>query len=180
MKVFILFHEYTDEDHDDVKLLGVFSTHQNAEETLKKYTKLPGFRVWPDGFTIDEYTVDRSHWTEGFSYPDQQNKQLISGGAAITGCFVKQAESVSVKEEFAMTVFLLTHEYTDEDHDDSKFIGVFSTRQKAEEALAKYLKLPGFRVWPDGFVIAEWALDEPSWTEGFSYPDRDNNEPISN
>ena len=70
-----------------------------------------------------------------------------------------------------MNVYLLTHEYSDEDNTDSKFIGVFSTHEKAEEVLKMYRGLPGFRVWPNGFVIAEWSLDEASWAEGFSYPD---------
>jgi hypothetical protein len=73
-------------------------------------------------------------------------------------------------ESFCFTPPIL-HQYTDDTHDAGKYIGPFSTREIAEAAIKRYLLLPGFRVWPDGFGIDEYELDEPSWCEGFSYPD---------
>ena len=70
-----------------------------------------------------------------------------------------------------MKFYLLWHSYTDSDHEDSKFIGVFSSMDKASAIAEQFKLLPGFRVWPEGFVIDEWEPDKPSWTEGFSYPD---------
>jgi uncharacterized protein YegP (UPF0339 family) len=53
-----------------------------------------------------------------------------------------------------------------EDHD--KLLGVYSSREKAEEALASLRDKPGFRDHPDGFEILDGAIDETFWLEGFS------------
>jgi hypothetical protein len=63
--VFILHHDYEPGD-DHVKLLGAFSTKQSALAAIRKYRELPGFSEYPDGFTIDEYELDKEEWTEGF------------------------------------------------------------------------------------------------------------------
>lgn len=69
-KVYILQHEYEvyegDYIYDEAKDLGVFSNWQKAEEALKEYKKLPGFRNHPNGFSIDEYELNKRHWVEGF------------------------------------------------------------------------------------------------------------------
>jgi homoserine kinase type II len=65
MTVFLLWHVH-DELDDDAKLLGVFSSRETAEAQIGRALPLPGFRDDPDGFVIDEYTLDRAHWTEGY------------------------------------------------------------------------------------------------------------------
>ncbi|MEV7182359.1 hypothetical protein [Kitasatospora sp. NPDC093679] len=58
---------YLDEqDGDDAKLLGVYSTEALAEERIHRARLLPGFAEEPDCFHIGEYTLDRDEWTEGF------------------------------------------------------------------------------------------------------------------
>lgn len=46
-------------------------------------------------------------------------------------------------------------------------IGVYSSKEKAEEVVGKYKKLPGFRYYQDGFNIDEYVVDRDNWTEGF-------------
>ncbi|WP_271066845.1 hypothetical protein [Caulobacter sp. NIBR1757] len=46
-------------------------------------------------------------------------------------------------------------------------IGVYASRDKALLAQARSTDLPGFRDWPDGFLIEEYELDQDHWTEGF-------------
>lgn len=53
-----------------------------------------------------------------------------------------------------------------EDHD--KLLGVYSTKEKAEEALAVLRDKPGFRDDPDGFEILDGPIDETCWLEGFA------------
>jgi len=67
------------------------------------------------------------------------------------------------------TVFNLCHEYVMENGEDEvKELGVYSSREKAQEAITRYWSLPGFRDHPDGFKIYESELDQDqAWTDGF-------------
>ena len=51
--------------------------------------------------------------------------------------------------------------------EDSKLIGVYSNRKNAEEAQARSSKLPGFRKYPEGFIIDRHIINQDSWTSGF-------------
>ena len=66
------------------------------------------------------------------------------------------------------TVYPLWHEYELEDGEtESKSLGIYSSREKAQEAIKRYQVLPGFRERPDSFVIYESVLDRDGWTEGY-------------
>lgn len=65
--VYVLQHVHERDDGvDDVKLIGVFSSHQKAEAAAQRLRGQPGFSEVPDGFHIDEYRLDREHWVEGY------------------------------------------------------------------------------------------------------------------
>lgn len=72
MKVYLLWHTHDladgtgDEPDVDAKLLGVYSSSQQAEARIARARQLPGFSDSPDGFQVEEYTVDRDEWAEGF------------------------------------------------------------------------------------------------------------------
>ncbi len=73
--VFMLSHVHEFEDgHEDLKIIGFYSSKMKAEEVLAKVQDQPGFRSHPKGFSIDEFTVDSGHivWPEGYvtAYPD--------------------------------------------------------------------------------------------------------------
>jgi hypothetical protein len=57
---------WDEEDGDDLKMLGVYSSEQKAQDRIVRARKLPGFRNEPDCFIVDAYTLDKDHWTEGF------------------------------------------------------------------------------------------------------------------
>lgn len=64
--------------------------------------------------------------------------------------------------------FVLQHEYEDENKDEQvKFIGVYTTRENAEEAIDKLRKMPGFSEYPDGFSIDFYDFNRTWWAEGF-------------
>lgn len=67
------------------------------------------------------------------------------------------------------TVYALLHEYENEQGEDEvKEIGLFSTKERAQEAIRPLLEKPGFRDHPYGFKIYECRLDNDlAWTEGF-------------
>ena len=70
-----------------------------------------------------------------------------------------------------MTVlFMLWHSYQpdpDIDHDEEKFIGIYSTEEKAKAAMERVRTQPGFRDYPDGFEIHPQRVDATGWDEGF-------------
>jgi hypothetical protein len=63
-------------------------------------------------------------------------------------------------------VFLLNH-VREGDVDEPKLLGVYSSRRRAEDAIARYLDLPGFRDEQEGFVVDRYTVDEDHWREGF-------------
>lgn len=67
------------------------------------------------------------------------------------------------------TVFVLEHLYESADTSvqEAKLIGVYSSREKAEKAIEKLIKQPGFRDFPDYFNIDEYVIDQNHWDEGF-------------
>ena len=58
--------EWDEEDGDDLKVLGVYSTEQKAQDRIVRAGTLPGFRDEPDCFLVDRYTLDEDQWAEGF------------------------------------------------------------------------------------------------------------------
>lgn len=69
-----------------------------------------------------------------------------------------------------LIVFMLEHVHEFEDgRDDTKFIGLFSTRERAQAALALIEDKPGFRDRPYGFAIWECEVDSEAvgWPEGY-------------
>jgi hypothetical protein len=50
---------------------------------------------------------------------------------------------------------------------EDKLCGVFSTEARAEEARRELVAQPGFRDYPDDFLVDGYDVDEPQWREGF-------------
>jgi hypothetical protein len=66
------------------------------------------------------------------------------------------------------SVFVLQHVHTQEDGvEEVKFIGVYSAREKAQAAVERLNRLPGFADAPDGFHIDEYGVDQDHWAEGY-------------
>lgn len=55
-----------EDEGDDVKLLGVYSSKAKAEQRTRGASALPGFREEPDCFQIAAATVDKDEWTQGY------------------------------------------------------------------------------------------------------------------
>ena len=67
--VFLLWHIHFDESLDegeDVKLIGVYSIKELAENALIRMSKVEGFRDHTAGFEISEYKIVKDNWTFGF------------------------------------------------------------------------------------------------------------------
>ena len=65
--VFVLQHVHETADGvEDVKLIGVYSSREKAQEAVARLGGVPGFSDAPDGFHIDQYHLDQDHWVEGY------------------------------------------------------------------------------------------------------------------
>jgi hypothetical protein len=65
--VFVVHHSYEIGDRDEVKLIGVYGSRDDAEAAIVRLASRPGFREHTSGFHIDEYQIGKDHWVEGFS-----------------------------------------------------------------------------------------------------------------
>jgi hypothetical protein len=63
-RLFVLFHSLP--ETGKVKVVGIYSSRDLAEEAEARTRVLPGFIEEPDGFSIEQYEVDRDHWPRGF------------------------------------------------------------------------------------------------------------------
>jgi hypothetical protein len=50
---------WDEEEGDDLKILGVYSTEERAQDRITRARQLPGFRDEPDCFYVSAYTVTR-------------------------------------------------------------------------------------------------------------------------
>ena len=67
MKVIVLHHAHRlAPDQEDIKLIGVYSSHEQARAAQNRISALPGFNDATDGFQFDEYEIDTDQWTEGY------------------------------------------------------------------------------------------------------------------
>ena len=67
-RVYVLQHVHESADGaEDVKLIGVYSSRENAQAAVARLCQAAGFSDEPAGFHIDEYGVDHDQWAEGYS-----------------------------------------------------------------------------------------------------------------
>lgn len=68
--VYLLQHTYLygeNDEYEETKVLGIFDSNEKAQDAVKEYIKLPGFREFTDEcFSIDEYQLNAKEWAEGF------------------------------------------------------------------------------------------------------------------
>lgn len=65
--VFVLQHVHLmDDDVEDAKFIGVYSSRENAQAAVERLGRAPGFSSARDGFHIDEYRIDQDQWAEGY------------------------------------------------------------------------------------------------------------------
>ena len=67
------------------------------------------------------------------------------------------------------SVFILQHSYESSitGEEETKLIGAYSSKEKAEKAIERLSKQPGFKDLPEYFSVDEYVIDEDNWTEGF-------------
>jgi acyl-CoA-binding protein len=67
MKLYLLQHVHEmSNEVEDTKLIGVYSSMQQAITAQDHLKSKPGFLDNQDGFFIDEYELDKTFWADGF------------------------------------------------------------------------------------------------------------------
>lgn len=56
----------TNNDVEDLKLIGVFATEADAKAAIAQLSDKPGFKDYPNGFHIDAYPLGQINWSSGF------------------------------------------------------------------------------------------------------------------
>ncbi len=77
-RVFVIQHLHLiNGDEEDVKLLGVYSSRNEAVAAIERFRQLPGFKDIPsmvnpslpgpaEGFCIDEFELNQDNWSDGY------------------------------------------------------------------------------------------------------------------
>jgi hypothetical protein len=65
--VFIVQHSYELDSCEETKFIGAYSTIEEAEAAVVRLRKQPGFIDRPNDFHINDYEINKDHWTEGYS-----------------------------------------------------------------------------------------------------------------
>ena len=70
-KVYVLWHSHELKDdlgsHDELKMIGIFSTEHRAKAAIEQLKDQEGFRDYPlSCFEICEQGLDRIGWKDGF------------------------------------------------------------------------------------------------------------------
>lgn len=53
-------------EYEDVKLIGIFSSKEKANQAIQSLKTKPGFEEAKNGFSIDEIELDHVEWSEGY------------------------------------------------------------------------------------------------------------------
>ena len=67
-------------------------------------------------------------------------------------------------------VYLLWHSrplHDDPPETDDKLLGIYSSRERAMSRIERAKTNPGFRDYPDAFLIEECEVDRDEWRQGF-------------
>jgi hypothetical protein len=67
VNVFVLQHSYEQGDCTETKMIGVYSSREQAERAIDRLREVPGFIDRPEDFYVDEYRLDKDQWAEGFT-----------------------------------------------------------------------------------------------------------------
>jgi len=171
--MYLLEHSFSETVNDgDISdesfLLGIFSTMEKAEEAILHYKTQPGFKDYPDGFTIVGFKVDEHFCNDDIILP--------KGVTNIKG-YMDDSENAEVAKEYP--VFLLQH-YVEYDEggstcEETRNLGIYSSWEKGIQAKTHYKAMKGFKDLPDAcFYLEGWKPDEDKeWTEGFVTVDDD-------
>ena len=173
--IFYLEHNHEEiaengEVSDNAKLLGLYSTKEKAELAIDNFITLPGYKDYPNDFHIDRYELNENCYVEGF--------KLSEGIYSVKGYVGRDDDNCQDANE--KIVFMLQHGYKyinsdDNECEETRILGIYSTWEKGLLAKQYYKTLPGFKDLPDNcFYLGDYVLNEPTiWGNGFVIAEED-------
>lgn len=80
----LLWHEYETAFGDvESKLVGVYRTEEDARGAIDRYVRLPGFRDYPDGFSIQALAPNEEWWSDGFVLIVNDDEKAVGSTASL-------------------------------------------------------------------------------------------------
>ena len=70
-KMYVVHHSYGDNESETYKLIGVFRNEKLALGAIEVLRQRPGFRDYPECFSVDTYQLNEVCWGERFG-PDER------------------------------------------------------------------------------------------------------------
>jgi hypothetical protein len=167
-RVWTLEHTFEAWHANEDRIIGVFDTEQAASAVLEDLKTKPGFRDALDptrvdslqGFNLDPCTLDEDDWKEGFDW--EHDPAPWTPGEDTFECFPVDAEP---------DVFVLDHRRCVGPHVQTCAIGLYSSYREALAAVYRLMPQPGFRAFPQGFVIRGLRINTVHWADGFDSRD---------
>lgn len=158
--IYILEHIYTDKSHTNCKLLGFFDDLRELERIKNIASKFSGFKDYPNGFTIKKNELNKVHWSVGFhTVVGEIGRDYLPEEDLIDDTYIVQNLKF---------IFSISHIYTvDSSTDDERIIGIFSNLAMAEQVVEQLKEQPGFKDYPENFIIDEIELNQLLWSSGF-------------
>ncbi|MNE11604.1 hypothetical protein D3C87_228160 [compost metagenome] len=155
-----LVHHYNDlYKNIDAKIIGIFDSVESAGHGIEEAVKLKGFQKLPDNFNTTMFVLNRTHWQDGFETTADFPNSLVND--------VISEEDLPIRFLKVKEVYCLTHFYDVEDDEEIRYIGIYTTNERAEEVLSELKLKPGFAEHPEDFNIDRFTLNEREWKEGF-------------
>ncbi|MEM7362126.1 MAG: hypothetical protein AAF335_03895 [Bacteroidota bacterium] len=53
--------------YDDIKRINTYSSLEEAQKVVEVYKTYKGFKDSPEGFFIQRYRIDETHWNSGYA-----------------------------------------------------------------------------------------------------------------
>ncbi len=103
-KLYLLYHGYEINGLEEIKILGIYTTPELAEQAKKRYIMKDGFREFPlHCFFIQEYTPDEDeYWTEGFFSEPESVMEDFRKMSALLSEFLGIPDDWENEEYFAL------------------------------------------------------------------------------
>ena len=102
--LYLLYHAYEINGHEEIKILGIYTSPENAEQAKQRYLHLEGFREFPAHcFWIQRYAPNKDDaWTDGFFTEPESVLQSFRKLSAELSAFLELPDNWENQEYFEL------------------------------------------------------------------------------